>query len=206
MKKIKTFLSIISTCFLLITCIIGITIFVQYKNAETEENRREHIQALINAELSSLDIDTKEDSKPEEKPSNNNSTLGDILSGSVGESTVKTAFTNIVMHNASTFTATFDGEEKTYRLIGLENTGNKEAIKILLESLTNVAITYDVKKGDDIEQIYLWINNDKDINNMVNLKIIREGYCDTTYCGTSYAEHPNIRYVTQFVQASKDSK
>ncbi len=206
MKKVKRFLSIALTCIVIVSGLIAATIYIQYQAAENEEYRLNHINALIAAEMGTI-------SKPEEKPTdskpNTGGSLDDIISGSIGESTVKTVFSNVQMITASTFKATLDGEEKTYRLIGVSNDGDKQAVKELLESLTKIVITHDSmvhKKGDTVELIYLWNQDDKNIENMINLQIVRQGLCQTTYLGTSYAEHPNIKYVTQFVQAAKDSK
>ena len=132
-----------------------------------------------------------------------------VISGSINDSKVETVFSNIIMLNSSTFTATLNGETKTYRLIGVDSNGNAEAVKAILESLTKITITHDSmihKKNDTVELIYLWNQDDESMSNMINLQIVRQGHCDTTYLGTSYAEHPNIKYSTYFVQAAKDSK
>jgi hypothetical protein len=60
------------------------------------------------------------------------------------------------------------------------------------------------RNGETIEQIYLWDQNDSNICNMVNLKLVRDGICKTTYLDTFYFEHPNIKYSSAFVEAAKD--
>ena len=210
MKKIKMFLSIVVSIIFIVAVIIGVTVFIQYREQAREDDRRAYIQLMIDAEESILNKDVQKE--PEKKPDNNenndNTNLDDIISGSINDSTIKTAFSNITMHSSSTFTATLNGEEKTYRLIGVADNGNTEKVKNILESLTQVVITYDVmknRKGETIEQIYLWNINDTDTSNMVNLKIVKEGACSTTYVGTAYSEHPNIKYSTHFVNAYKSS-
>lgn len=210
MKKIKMILSIIIMLAVIIGIIIGIYVWNDYQKQKEEEHRRAYISQLIKVEL--------DNSTPNKEPVKNNNTsnkdnndfnLDDIISGSIDDSKVDSVFTNIEMLNASTFKATLDGEEKTYRLIGVDNNGSPQRVKEILESLTKIVITYDLaktKKGETIEQIYLWNVDDKDINNMINIQIIKQGICKTTYEGTSYGEHPNVKYSTQFVKAAKDSR
>ena len=212
MKKIKMFLSIVISIIFIVAIIIGLVIYSQYSEQKKEEERRQYIQLMITTEETLLN--TNSNKKPENNNQNNNQNndsglnLDDIISGSIGDSKVDTVFTNVVMQSSSTFTATINGEEKTYRLIGVADNGDKERVKEILESLTKIVITHDVmknKKGETIEQIYLWNQNDTDTSNMVNLQIVREGACSTTYVGTGYSEHPNVKYSTQFVRAYKDS-
>lgn len=213
MKKIKMFLSIVISIIFIVAIIIGLVIYSQYSEQKKEEERRQYIQLMITTEETLLN--TNSNKKPENNNQNNNNQnndsgldLDDIISGSIGDSKVDTVFTNVVMQSSSTFTATINGEEKTYRLIGVADNGDKERVKEILESLTKIVITHDVmknKKGETIEQIYLWNQNDTDTSNMVNLQIVREGACSTTYVGTGYSEHPNVKYSTQFVRAYKDS-
>lgn len=212
MKKIKMFLSIVISIIFIVAIIIGLVIYSQYSEQKKEEERRQYIQLMITTEETLLN--TNSNKKPENNNQNNNQNndsgldLDDIISGSIGDSKVDTVFTNVVMQSSSTFTATINGEEKTYRLIGVADNGDKERVKEILESLTKIVITHDVmknKKGEPIEQIYLWNQNDTDTSNMVNLQIVREGACSTTYVGTGYSEHPNVKYSTQFVRAYKDS-
>ena len=204
MKKFKKTFKLIVFILLRACGIIAATAISQYREGKADDLRKEHIQALIDAELKKEDI-----SKPEEKPNTGSDSLQDIISGSINDSKVETVFSNITMLNSSTFTATLNGETKTYRLIGVDSDGNSAAVKAMIESLTKITITHDTmihKKNDTVELIYLWNQDDKSIGNMINLQIIRQGYCNTTYLGTSYAEHPNIKYSTYFVQAAKDSK
>ena len=206
------FLSIVISIIFIVAIIIGLVIYSQYSEQKKEEERRQYIQLMITTEETLLN--TNSNKKPENNNQNNNQNndsglnLDDIISGSIGDSKVDTVFTNVVMQSSSTFTATINGEEKTYRLIGVADNGDKERVKEILESLTKIVITHDVmknKKGETIEQIYLWNQNDTDTSNMVNLQIVREGACSTTYVGTGYSEHPNVKYSTQFVRAYKDS-
>lgn len=210
MKKIKMFLSIVISLIFIVAIIIGATVFIQYRKQSQENDRRSYIQLMIETEEALLNKnEQKEENKNQQSNENQgNVDLDDIISGSIGESTVKTALSNVVMHSSSTFTATINGEEKTYRLIGVADNGNTEKVKQMLESLTEVVITYDLmktKKGESIEQIYLWNMNHTDTSNMINLKIVRDGACGTTYVGTDYSEHPNVQYSTYFVRAYKDS-
>lgn len=113
----------------------------------------------------------------------------------------------IEMINSSTFVANFSGERKTYRLIGVDDNGSVDLVKQYLQSLTQIVIAHDVmknKKGETIEQIYLWDKDDSNIDNMVNLKLVRDGICKTTYLDTSYSEHPNIKYSSEFVEVAKN--
>ena len=197
MKKIKRAFTIGAIIALIIDGIIVSYVVAQYQQQKENDVRMNMIQAMIDAEIQA--------SKPEEKPSTNPS-LDDIISGSLNDSIIETAFSNITMHNASTFTALYNGEEHTFRLIGVADTGNINEIKSILESLTKIVITYDVmktKKGDSTELIYLWNESNNEITNMINLKIVRDGFASTTYLGTGYSEHPNVAYCTQFVAASK---
>lgn len=197
MKKIKKIFTIGAIIAIVIISIIIGYVVNQYQKQQEETMRMNMIQAMIDAEI--------KESKPEEKPSTNPS-LDDIISGSLNDSIVKTAFSNVHMHNASTFTALYNGEERTFRLIGVTDTGNTDEIKAILESLTKVVITYDVmktKKGDSTELIYLWNESSNEISNMINLKVVRDGFASTTYLGTGYSEHPNVAYCTQFIAASK---
>jgi hypothetical protein len=213
LKKIKLVLSIIISLMVIIGVIILCVSISQYREQKAEEERRAYIQTLIDAEIIALGKNTSpKDENQEDNSSETGSNSGgdlnfdDIVSGSLNESTISSVFTNIMMHTASTFTATIDGETKTYRLIGLCDDGDKDAVQTILSSLTKVVITHDVmkyRKGESIEQIYLWDTNDKDIANMVNLRIVREGHCGTTYVGTSYTEQTNVKYSLQFVSASK---
>lgn len=212
MKKIKMFLSIVISIIFIIAIIIGLVIYAQYSEQKKEESRRQYIQLMVSTEEAILntDIDKQPNNNDNSNNQDNNSNvdLDDIISGSIGDSKVDTVFTNVVMQSSSTFTATINGEEKTYRLIGVADNGNKDRVKEILESLTKIVITHDVmknKKGETIEQIYLWNQNDTDTSNMINLQIVREGACSTTYVGTGYSEHPNVKYSTQFVRAYKDS-
>ena len=198
MKKFKKKALLVLTILVVIVGIVFASILIQYSSEKKEDKRREYIQSLIDLELDA-------NNQNEEKPSASGS-LSDIISGSITESTVTPVFSNIEMINASTFKATINGQTKTYRLIGLQDSGDVHEIKKMLQSLTSIVITHDsmiYKKGSDIELIYLWNNDDKNLNNMINLQIVKNGWCDTTYLGTSYAEHPNIKYVTQFVAAAK---
>ena len=207
LKKIKLVLSIIISLFIIIGIIIGIIVWSQFKADKEEAKRREYISQLIQAEIDASTAPSK-DKEP------NSGILGDldlddIISGSINDSKIDPVFTNIEMINSSTFKATLNNEEKIYRLIGVANDGNSQQVKDMLESLSKIVITHDVmkhKKGeDDIEQIYLWNNNDKDINNMINLQIIKNGLAKTTYSGVGYSEHPNVKYSTQFIKASKEN-
>ena len=206
------FLSIVISIIFIIAIIIGLVIYAQYSEQKKEESRRQYIQLMVSTEEAILntDIDKQPNNNDNSNNQDNNSNvdLDDIISGSIGDSKVDTVFTNVVMQSSSTFTATINGEEKTYRLIGVADNGNKDRVKEILESLTKIVITHDVmknKKGETIEQIYLWNQNDTDTSNMINLQIVREGACSTTYVGTGYSEHPNVKYSTQFVRAYKDS-
>ena len=204
MKKFKKIFKLIFVVLLIVCTIVAATAISQYRDGKAETKRKEHIQALIDAELNKDNTSGSDDN-----PSSGGNSLQDIISGSINDSKVETVFSDIIMINSSTFTATLNGETKTYRLIGVDSNGNSAAVKAMLESLTKITITHDTmihKKNDTVELIYLWNQDDQNINNMVNLQIIRQGHCDTTYLGTGYAEHPNIKYSTYFVQAAKDSK
>ena len=208
LKKIKLVLSIIISLFIIICIVIGIIVWSQFKADKAEAERRQYIAQLIQAEIDASTAPSK-DNEP------NSGILGDldlddIISGSINDSKVDPVFTNIEMINSSTFKVIINDEEKIYRLIGVADDGNAQQVKNILESLSKIVITHDVmkhKKGeDDIEQIYLWNNDDKDINNMINLQLIKNCIAKTTYNGVSYSEHPNVKYSTQFISASKDTK
>ena len=211
LKKIKTLLSIIIMAAIIIGIIIRIYVWTNYQNQKAEEDRRAYISQLIKVELDASTPNKEPVKDPVSGGNSGNGTLDldDIISGSIDDSKVDSVFTNVEMLNASTFKATLNGEEKTQRLIGVDNNGSPQRVKEILESLTKIVITYDLaktKKGETIEQIYLWNVDDKDIGNMINIQIVKQGICKTTYEGTSYSEHPNVKYSTQFVKAAKDSR
>jgi hypothetical protein len=180
--------------------------FSQWKELKREEDRQLYIQSLIDAEIAAKNETNKPETKPEQKPGGDVS-LDDIISGSIEDSKVENVFTNVEMINSSTFKATINGDEKTYRLIGVASDGNKDAVKEILESLTAIVITQDsAKEKDGAALIYLWDGSDDSVANMVNLQIVRNGLCKTTYSQANHGETPNVKYSTQFISAYKDSK
>jgi type II secretory pathway pseudopilin PulG len=209
-KKIKKIISLIVTIIVIAGIVIAISMYSQWQELKREEDRQLYIQSLIDAEIAAKDnIDkptTKPDDSTDSKPGGDVS-LDDIISGSIEDSKVENVFSNIEMINSSTFKATINGEERTYRLIGVANDGNKDAVKQVLESLTAIVITQDsAKEKDGATLIYLWEGNDDTIANMVNLQIVRNGFCKTTYSQANHGETPNVKYSTQFISAYKDSK
>jgi preprotein translocase subunit YajC len=210
MKKIKTLLSIITTSLFLIAIIVIAYIGIKYYNQSQEENRQNYINNLVQAEqavLNGTSIKTEKPNTDTGKNPDGSVNLDDIVSGSVNDSKVESVFTNITMISASTFKATLNNEEKTFRLIGVVEDGNTVKIKQLLESLTGIVITQDVmkvKKDTDIQLIYLWNGDDSDINNMVNIQIVKNGLAKTTYTdAVNYPEGTNVKYSLQFIKASK---
>lgn len=210
LKKMKKIISLVVTIIVIAGIVIAISMFSQWKELKREEDRQLYIQSLIDAEIAAKEELNKPTPKPDDssnpKPGGDVN-LDDIISGSINDSKVDSLFGNIEMINSSTFKATVNGEEKTYRLIGVASDGNKEAVKQKLEELTSIVITYDsAKEKDGAALVYLWNGDDKSISNMVNLQIIREGMCKTTYIQSNHGETPNVRYSTQFISAYKDSK
>ena len=210
MQKIKTLLSIITTSLILIAIIVVAYIGIQYYNQAQEEDRQNYINNLVQAEQAVLNGTSSENQKPSTDTGKNpdgSVNLDDIISGSIDDSKVDSVFTNITMISASTFKATLNNEEKTFRLIGVVDDGNTAKIKELLESLTGIVITQDVmkvKKDTDIQLIYLWNGDDSDINNMVNIQIVKSGFAKTTYTdAVTYPEGTNVKYSLQFIKASK---
>lgn len=210
MQKIKTLLSIITTSLILIAIIVVAYIGIQYYNQAQEEDRQNYINNLVQAEQAVLNGTSSENKKPSTDTGKNpdgSVNLDDIISGSIDDSKVDSVFTNITMISASTFKATLNNEEKTFRLIGVVDDGNTAKIKELLESLTGIVITQDVmkvKKDTDIQLIYLWNGDDSDINNMVNIQIVKSGFAKTTYTdAVTYPEGTNVKYSLQFIKASK---
>lgn len=210
MQKIKTLLSIITTSLILIGIVVVAYIAIQYYNQSQEEGRQNYINNLVQAEISVINGITNNDEQTDSDTGKNpdgSVNLDDIISGSVNDSKVESVFTNVTMISASTFKATLNNEEKTFRLIGVVDDGNTTKIKELLESLTGIVITQDVmkvKKDTDIQLIYLWNGDDKDINNMVNIQIVKNGFAKTTYTdAVNYPEGTNVKYSLQFIKASK---
>ncbi len=210
MQKIKTLLSIITTSLILIAIVVVGYIAIQYYNKSQEEDRQNYINNLVLAEQAVLNGTSSSETKPSDTTGKNpdgSVNLDDIISGSVNDSKVNSVFKNITMISASTFKATLDGEEKTFRLIGVVDEGNTTKIKELLESLTGIVITQDVmkfKKDTDIHLIYLWNGDDKSINNMINIQIVKNGFAKTTYTdAVNYPEGTNVQYSLQFIKASK---
>ena len=190
MKKIKLFLSILTTLAILTSIIcIWFIVIRSSENAE-EKYRQDYIADLIAEEVDN-----------EKKPIID---IDSIVNDSIVDSTVQNQFSNINMISASTFKATLNGEEKIYRLIGVSEIGNKDNIQVLLSSIQNVVIKYDYqKKKDGVYQIYLWDTTDNIVSDMINIRIVKEGFANTTYDGTGYSEHPNVTYSTQFIEANK---
>lgn len=205
MKKFKNILSIIISCIFLILLIIGIYVGIEYYNKSQEEDRQNFINAMILAEQAVLNGTQPEAPKDNDSSDDNNLNLDDIISGSVDESKVDSVFSNITMISSSTFKATLNGEEKTYRLIGVASDGDSNQIKNILESLTGVTITQDSKKKDgDVNLVYLWSGDPKNINNMINIQIVKLGFAKTTYTdAVTYPEGINVTYSLQFIKASK---
>ena len=209
-KKIKKIISLIVTIIVIAGIVIAISMYAQWQELKREEDRQLYIQSLIDAELAAKENSNKPKPKPDDsteaKPGGDVS-LDDIISGSINDSKVDTVFTNVEMINSSTFKATVNGDEKTYRLIGVASDGNKDAVKEILEGLTAIVITQDsAKEKDGATLIYLWDGSDDSIANMVNLQIVRNGLCKTTYSQANHGETPNVKYSTQFISAYKDSK
>ena len=210
LKKIKKIISLAITLIVIISIIVAISMFSQWKTLKKEENRQLYIQSLIDAEQEAKEEFTKPITKPDDESNSNpddNVNLDDIISGSINDSKVENVFSNIEMINSSTFKATLNGEEKTYRLIGVASDGDKEAVKQKLENLTSIVITYDsAKERNGATLIYLWNGDDSSIYNMVNLQIVRDGLCITTYIQSNHGETPNVKYSTQFITAYKNAK
>lgn len=208
MKKFKKIFKLVVTILVVAAIIVTISMVSQWRELKREEDRQLYIQSLIDAELAAKNENSKP-SKPDntETPSGGDVSLDDIISGSINDAKVDNVFSDIEMINSSTFKATLNGEEKTYRLIGVANDGNADAVKQKLESLTAIVITYDsAKNRDGATLIYLWDTDDKTVSNMVNLQIIRDGLCKTTYIQSNHGETPNVKYSTQFITAYKDSQ
>ena len=195
LKKIKLFFWIaILICFI-VTIYIGFELAAQ----DREQNRIDRIQSLINQERSgSLSI-------PKDETQSSGLDIEDLIHDSIGDSIITPVFSNISMINASTFTATLNGEEKTYHLIGVADDGNIEAVQVILKNLTSITITYDTcKERGSVQQIYLWNGGDGDLNNLINIKIVKQKICGTSYLiNSGLSETPNIKYSSSFVAASK---
>ena len=79
MKKIKMFLSIVISIIFIAAVIIGVTVFVQYREQAREDDRRAYIQLMIDAEESILNKDVQKE--PEKKPDNRIKTTMMIVRG-----------------------------------------------------------------------------------------------------------------------------
>lgn len=194
-KKIKLF------CWILILSCIVIAIYIgcEYVAQNKEQDRIDRVQDLISQERSgNLSIPSDETESPDLN-------LGDLIHDSIGDAVIIPVFSDISMINSSTFTATLNGETKTYHLIGVADDGDANAVQLVLEALTSITITHDTRKEkDSIQQIYLWNGGDGDLNNLINIQIVKQKICGTSYLiNSGLSETPNIKYSSSFVAASK---
>jgi hypothetical protein len=210
MKKIKIFLSIIIKIIILIILILSITWICGIYKDNQEKNRRESIQKLIDTEIASLNKSEGNNKEPQNNNSSqdNNSNSGidwdSAIQDSIGNMETNSAFSDITMLTSSTFKATLNQEEKIFHLIGVADDGDMEAVKKILSELKHIVITYDVRKTKDgVHQIYLWNGSNENVNNMVNIQLIKQDICNTNYSGTSYIETPNVQYSQIFIYESK---
>lgn len=195
LKYIKTIVYIAGICML----IICIAMVIQWINQDREQKEIYKIQKLIDMERNGMLVVTDNTTQDESQKVD----IENIVENGINSSIVKRAFSDIEMINSSTFKGTYNGETKTFHLIGVADDGNIESVKALLESLTSVAITYKPTKKS-VEQIYLWENDDSSTENLINLKIVKLKLCKTSYLiNSGVSETPNIEYSNLFVSAAK---
>lgn len=193
-RKIRVFFYIICSIFV----VISFVIFFQYLNQIKEEKQINKIQNLIDQERSGAQL-----LKPESEK--NNIDIDKIVHDSINSSLVTPVFSEVTMINSSTFMATLNGERKTYHLIGVADDGNLEDVKSIIERLESITITYDAKEEKNgILQIYLWSGSIDNLNNMINIQIVKQKLCGTSYkINSGSSETPNVKYSNSFLSASK---
>lgn len=195
-RKIKVIFYIAVSVF----AIFAILVVCQHVKQLKEQQQVKRIQDLIDQERSgSLFFQTDEITQ------HPNINIDKIIQDGINNAIITPVFSDISMINSSTFTASLNGESKTYHLIGVSDDGNTESVKGILERLESIAITYDVRKEKDgVLQIYLWSGSTDNLNNMVNIQIVKQKICGTSYKNNSgLSETPNVTYSNSFIAASK---
>jgi hypothetical protein len=164
-----------------------------------------NLSSLINDALNDS-VDTPEQSIEREKENSQENTLENAINNQ--KNNKSDVFKNITMISSDKFDCEYNGQKHSYRLIGIKNDGNPEAIKKMLENVKNVHIEYDTIKtnGEGRDLIYLWDGEPADDkSNLINLQIILNRYAITTYLNTSdmTTEVPNNKYATTFLKYQK---
>lgn len=196
LRKIKAVFYVIVSIF----TIFAIFVTCQHIKQLKEQQQVKRIQNLIDQERSgNLFIQENDTDK---QP---NIDIDKIIQDGINNALITPVFSNISMINSSTFTASLNGESKTYHLIGVADDGNTESVEGILERLESIAITYDVRKEKDgVLQVYLWSGSTDNLNNMVNIQIVKQKICGTSYKNNSgLSETPNVTYSNSFIAASK---
>lgn len=203
LRKIKLAISLLFVCIL----IVAISIGIQYYNQERVRQRQDKIQELIDKERSgSLSVPSNTNNAETDAAKPLEPGLEDIIQGGINDSLIEPVFSNITMIDSSTFTATLNGETQTYHLIGVADNGDSEKVKLILEQLESITIKRDVvHEKNSIQQVYIWPgHNTDDPNNMINIQIVKQKICGTTYLiNSGLSETPNVKYSNLFVSASK---
>lgn len=203
---------------------VGIAMFNDYQsqqktNAVIEEikNKKastaEKIQAIIDSTVTVKKEELPKGLKTSTPPADELD-ISDIVNNAIDETvsspepTEEAGFSDIEALTSDTFKCLYNGEEKTFRLIGVKSNGDVEGLQKLLDSAEKLTVEYDtIKKNDDgVHLIYLWDGEqDKACMNMINMQIILNKYAETTYMLTSDSiqETPNIKYSTTFIKYQK---
>lgn len=218
--KLKDFLKVLIT-FAVISGII--VVWAVFKDYQREANTNEVIDRIerdtntvegkIQAIIDST-VTIKKEEYPyyfEEKPTKPDDVdVSGIVSGAIDDVVEPTddALSSITVLSSDTFSATQNGQEKKFRLIGVKSNGSMEGLQLLLDSATDLQIEFDTIKSnsDGLVLVYLWDGEPADdCSNMINMQMILNGYANTTYLLTSdsVSETPNIKYSTTFIKYQK---
>lgn len=140
----------------------------------------------------------------------NNSSLGEQIKDSINDTTITPTYDSTVeileVISSNKIKLTYKGQTKTIRLIGVGPNGRKENLELLLENTKNkLQIELDTKKADgEYMLVYLWDGEPSDVNNMINIQMIKNEYSTCTYnAGSTIIEQPNIKYFGDFIDATK---
>lgn len=228
--KIKNFIKTLGAFLIVAVAIVGYAMVKDYQ-AEREAN---NVAKTISEEADSLEreiqsiIDSTVVVKQEELPeslqdseintgdNSDSVNVSDIVSGAIDKSTedgeemidYEPGFSNMEAVSSDTFNCVYNGQETTFRLIGVKSNGDAQGLQGLLDNAENLTVEYDTvkKNSDGAHLIYLWDGGqDNDCLNMINVKMILNSYAGTTYANTSdsTSETPNIKYSTKFIKYQK---
>ena len=182
LRKIKLAISLLFVCIL----IVAISIGIQYYNQERVHQRQDKIQELIDKERSgSLSAPSNTNNAETDAAKPFEPGLEDIIQGGINDSLIEPVFSH---------------------LIGVADYGDSEKVKLILEQLESITIKRDVvHEKNSIQQVYIWPgHNTDDPNNMINIQIVKQKICGTTYLiNSGLSETPNVKYSNLFVSASK---